>query len=169
LRASVCYPYETTAVSKVCVLEDLLGKTRREGLCNPNEIKRVENSGAPVGVKNVEERVTGTDDIAITFVITHVGNEKDEVFKSDNSECDINKKTPGQTKISYTVSLGATDITNDCTGDGIASMYGDSGAQIRCTQKLTSRIDSEQTLTIKVNYNYLEYVDTPITVKQIGT
>ena len=42
IRASVCYEYGTKVNTKICILEDLLGVTRRgieEAVCNPNEAK----------------------------------------------------------------------------------------------------------------------------------
>lgn len=176
LRSSVCYEYQTEASSTVCVLEDLLGTTGREGLCKPTESKNVENSGGPIQVRSFEESVTGKESIALTFKVQHVGGSKDLVFKNNGQNCPIGDRTE-QDKVGVKVELGNTDITARCTGidkiTKLATMYGDTGAQIRCSGTLTdlglTSGDYVQPVTVIMIYDYNEYIDQQITVKQVGT
>lgn len=173
LRASGCYEYQTEASSNICILKDLLGVTRQEGICKPTETKTIESSGAPVKVTNLEQSVTGKDNIAFTFIIKHVGGDKNLVFKNEDQSCKIGDMTR-QNKVEVKVMLGNEDITTECTGidktTKLATLYGETGAQIRCTQTLSStRVDFVQPVKIVLRYDYYQYVDQELTVRQVGT
>jgi hypothetical protein len=174
LRASVCYEYSTEASSNICVLTDMLGTRVKEGLCNPNEKKQVENSGAPVGVISLEQSVTGSSSTAFTFIIKHMGGEKNLVFKNEDQSCQIGDMSR-QDKLGVKVELGTTDITSKCSGinSGVANLYGDTGAQIRCSGTLSdlglSTGDFVQPVKVTLTYDYYEYTDQQLTVKQVGT
>ena|GEM_PF-2544066 len=171
LRASACYEYQSESSSNICVLKDLLGTTRQQGICKPTEKKNVENSGAPVGVENLEQSVTGKDNIAFTFAVKHKGGEKNLVFKNEDQSCKVGDMTR-QNKVGVKVMLGETDITSSCSGitGGVATIYGEGGAQVRCTQTLASdRGDYVQPVKIVLTYDYMQYVDQEITVRQVGT
>lgn len=172
LRAAVCYPYETEVSAKACILQDLYGRSGRTPLCKANEDKSVENSGAPVQVTNLKQSITGNNQITLTFNVKQVGDSKDVVFASDtNLNCDLTNLN-SQNKVSVNVIVGTIAATNiDCAGlsAGKATLYGDKGAEIRCNVKLTTPVDQEVPVKIKLGYDYYEYADTPITVKQLGS
>jgi hypothetical protein len=174
LRAGLCYDYQTESSSNICVLEDMLGTTRREGLCKPTEKKQVENSGAPVKVIDLEESVTGKESMAFMFIVKHIGSANNLVFKNEAQTCSIGDMTK-QDKIGIKVELGTKDVTAKCSGinGGIASLYGEAGAQIRCSGTLAdfglAKGDYVQPVKITLKYDYHQYIDLPITVKQVGT
>jgi hypothetical protein len=176
LRANLCYEYQTEASSSICVLEDLLGTTVRVGqaLCKSTETKKVENSGAPVNVEKLEESATGKESLAFTFVIKHVGNANNIVFKNEAQTCPIGDMTR-QDKVGVKVELGTNDITSKCSGinSGVASLYGEAGAQIRCAGTLADLGlavgDYTQPIKIILTYDYFQYESKEITVKQLGT
>jgi len=171
LRASICYEYKTEASSNICVLKDLLGTTRREGLCKPTETKSVENSGGPVKIDKLEQSVSGKDSLAFTFTIKHVGDKKNVVFMNEDQGCKMDDMQK-QDKVKVQVLLGTADITSSCSGinSGVANLYADTGAQVRCTQTLsTTREDFVQPVKIIMSYDYYQYVDKQITVRQVGT
>lgn len=174
LRANLCNEYQTEASSNICVLEDLLGTTRREGLCKPTETKKVENSGASVKVTSLEESATGKESLAFTFVIKHMGEEKNLVFANEAQTCTIGDMSK-QDKVGVKVQLGTTDITAKCSGinNGVASLYGDTGAQVRCAGTLTdlglAKGDYVQPVKITLMYDYYQYAEQQITVRQVGT
>lgn len=172
LRAALCYAYQTEASSKACILEDLYGRSGRTPLCKANEDKSVENSGAPVHVESVKESVVGSDKIALTFVIKQKGDSKDVVFEPGSQTCslsDLNK----QNRVGVALMVGSNSIpASQCAGltaDGKATLYADRGAEIRCTIQLSNPVDQEVPVKLTLNYDYYEYADTPITVKQLGT
>ncbi len=178
VRASACYKYKTYATSKICVLEDFFGRGGASTLCKANEAKSVENSGAPVHIEAVQEQVSGKDGISIAFTVKQAGDNNDNIFKviSKDSEdaCD-GKKTENVNKVGVKVMLGNEELA-DCSGvndEGIASLSpSTNSAEIRCRKVWSaadSRIDSEVPLKIELSYDYSQYVDKEIKVKQIGT
>lgn len=176
LRASICYEYQTEASSNICILEDLLGTIRREGICKPTETKATENSGGPLLVSNLEQSVTGKDRTAFTFTIKHIGGDKNFVFKNEDQSCAIGDRTK-QDKVGVKIELGEKDITKKCSGVDIttelATLYGDAGATIRCPISLTelelTKGDYVQPVKITLIYDYYQYVDEELTVRQVGT
>ena len=134
LVGEVCYPYETKVVSKICILEDLLGKTRKSGeepLCSVDEVKEVENSGAPVKVSNFKETAVAEDKVSFSFDINHVGEGL--IFKKDSAcEPDLANKN----KVFVTVKSGIEDGDLKCNElgggtTGEVSLFGDNRAETR--------------------------------------
>jgi len=172
LRAGLCYAYQTEASSKICMLQDLYGRSGRVGLCKAIEDKTVENSGAPVIVESFKESVVGNNKVALSFVIKQKGDSKDVVFEPGSQICNMtNLNEQSRVKVNVTVGTTALAIA-DCAGlnvDGKATLYGDKGTEIRCTYTETSPSDRELPVKITLNYDYYEYADAPITVRQLGS
>jgi hypothetical protein len=171
VRADACYEYGTKAASKICVLEDLLGVTRRTGekpVCEPNEAKAVENSGAPVHVTNLKETVVAVDKISFTFDVEHVGQG---VIHQKNTDCSTEYLQ--QNKVYVKVDTGISGLT--CSGleggtnEGFTSLF-QGKRTILCQQSLpTSRGDFEKPINIELTYGYSEYIDKELKVRHIGT
>ncbi|MBW2992428.1 hypothetical protein KY345_04390 [Candidatus Woesearchaeota archaeon] len=168
LRASVCYEYQTEASSSICVLEDLLGVERKEGICKATESKTVENSGGPVQVKNFEQSVTGKESTAFTFDVQHAGGDKNEVYENKDQSC-----STGEDKVRIQVLLGEKDITTKCSGisDGMVNLR---VGHVRCPitigeGKDLPKLDYVQPVKVILTYDYKQYTDKAITVKQVGT
>lgn len=174
IRAALCYPYQTEASSKVCILQDLYGRSGRTPLCKANEDKSVENSGAPVQVTSLKESIVGENKIMLTFKVEHVGDSKDVVFDSADGSCDLTK-TAQQNKVGVDVKVGnMAEDKISCSGlsGGKANMVGGNPAEVRCTVDLGDKeniVDQEVPVTITLDYNYYEYAIAPITIKQLGT
>lgn len=171
--AEVCYPYKTTAVTQICILEDLLGRTRKSGdrpeICEVNEEKGVQNSGAPVKITNVKEAALGEDKIQISFDIEHVGTGG--IYKL-NSNCEPDNDI--KDKVNVKVESGIAGGSMTCSGlsgtEGEIAIYGNSGAEKRtivCTQTLPTRVDSKKQIKIELEYNYLDSVATEVLIKHI--
>ena len=164
VRADLCYEYGTKINSKVCILKDLIGKTRKSGedpFCEPTEDKTrlTENSGAPVHVTSFKQSVMGTDKISVRFDIEHVG--EGYIYKS-NTDCQPTLED--KNKIKVIVDAGLQDIT--CSGlqngaqatdkesySGDIKLHGDQGSEINtilCTIPLPAdgREDYEKQITI---------------------
>jgi hypothetical protein len=78
LRADICYLYQTRAVSKLCLKKKAVERnTEDKCLVNSNEVS-TESSSAPVKIKNVRQRSSGTSQIKLTFTIVNEG--KGEVY-----------------------------------------------------------------------------------------
>ncbi|MBW2977255.1 hypothetical protein KY331_00260 [Candidatus Woesearchaeota archaeon] len=170
IRASACYEYGTRVNTKVCILEDLLGITRKsieEAVCNPNEAKDYENSGAPVQVSNVKQTVMGTDRISLAFDVEHVGTGT--IFRKD-TECSTT--IADKDKVYVKVDTGDPNIK--CSGlegslaEGFTTLFSGKRAII-CTQQLpTPRGDFEKPITITLEYGYRQHIDKQLTVKHAG-
>ena len=81
-RTDVCYKYQTKALSKICVLRDLVN-VKNDDVCKPNEPKTLFSSGSPLKVSSFRETVSGKDKVSFSFDVTHsaTGN----VFKEGDS------------------------------------------------------------------------------------
>ncbi|MBW2993751.1 hypothetical protein KY317_04215 [Candidatus Woesearchaeota archaeon] len=172
IRASACYEYGTKINSKICVLEDLIGITRRSGetpVCEPQGEKDVENSGAPVHVVSLTENVFSNDRIGITFRIQHVGTGA--VYQT-GSECGT--ELAKQNKVYARVNTGISGIT--CSGiaggttEGYVTLY-NGQRDITCTtpQLPAARGDYEKPISIELRYGYREYIDKVLTVRHAGS
>jgi len=170
IRASACYEYGTKTNTKICILEDLLGVTRKsieEAVCDPNEAKAYENSGAPVQISNVKQTVMGTDRISLSFDIQHVG--QGAVFRRD-TECSTT--IADKDRVYVKVDTGEPGI--QCSGiegsgaEGFTTLFGGKRSII-CSQQLPiPRGDFEKPITITLEYGYRQHVDKQLTVKHAG-
>ena len=168
--ARVCYEYGTRINTKICVLEDLLGTTRRTGeepVCDPNENKAFENSGAPVHITSFKESVVAVDRISFTFTVSHVG--EGSVSRMD-TECSTT--IADKDKIYIKVNTGLPGLT--CSGiegggsEGYTTLF--SGARtVICTQPLsTPRGDFEKPISIELQYAYTQHIGETLTVVHVG-
>lgn len=168
IRAQACYLYETDAISKLCIKEDLL-KQDDEDLCKINAVRELSTSGAPVQITNLQQSGAGRDKTRFTFTIAN--QDTGRIYK-ENSECEP------QSSIENKVWVEIEDLEGaevDCTGlqdgstkrEGYVSMSGGTPRDVTCTAKFdegqrTNRVES---FNIKLRYNYREYIDTGIEVQ----
>lgn len=172
VRAEMCYPYSTKAITTYCVLKDLLGTTRKAGetpFCDPNTVRQAENSGAPVQITGVKQSVTGKDKVSLTFDITHVGSGL-LYGKNTNCEGTVSNKDKVHVKIiSEGQSVQCSGLGGGIEGD--VQLYGTSGKGTRaivCTLDLTGeRTDNEKQIQIELSYDYKQIIDKKIVVRQL--
>ena len=169
IKADVCYNYGTIANAKLCVLENPL-KPEGSDVCKINEEKKVHNSGAPVQVTSFEETTRGSDKIAFTFKIQHVGDGM--IFKRA-TDCNSSIRTDNN-KIYASIDTGVAGLS--CSGladgtntTGYVNLYGgDRSRTIVCTQDVTSiSIDFEKVTVINLEYDYEESKQTEVLVKHL--
>lgn len=168
LRADACYLYRTRAVSKVCVLENILNPTGTR-LCEINADKPVHNSGAPVQISNLKESGRAKDKIGFTFDVRNVGGGA--IFeRGQNCNRDVRAN---EGKVYVTVSTGLTGL--HCSGleaisggvGGYVTLY-DGLKTVSCTQTVSTNTDFEQLVNIEASYDYEQSIQTQITVKSSG-
>jgi len=173
VRADVCYKYGTTANTKLCVLEDILGTTGSSGkLCQINEEKTVDNSGAPVEVSSFRESVSSADKVSFVFKVRHTGGGS---VHEVGSEC--NKEFQQKDKVHVKVDTGISDGLQ-CSGlqDGTASgsvFEGDAQLlngerEIRCTQTINNPTDLEKLVQIELTYDYNQFISKTLEVQHVG-
>jgi hypothetical protein len=168
--ARICYEYGTRANSKICILDDLLGTTRRTGeepVCDPNENKKVENSGAPVQITSFRESVVGTDSVSFTFVISHIG---EGTVTRMNTECST--MIADKDKIYVNIDTGLQGLR--CSGiegggsEGYTTLF-TGKRSIICTQPLsTPRGDFEKPISIELKYAYTQHMGETLRVIHVG-
>jgi len=73
LRTVVKYPYATKVVTDICVRANL--RSTEEGVCNPQGVRTVQNSGAPVMATSFEQSVIGPKRMSLLLKIQHKGSE----------------------------------------------------------------------------------------------
>lgn len=167
IRAEICYMYETTAITQLCVREKLLSP-ETGGICEVTGTKPVFNSGAPVQISNVQQTVRSKDKIGLSFDISNAGGGK---IYERGSTCE--KARPKENKVYLTVNTGLPGI--QCTGlqasggvaQGYVTLYGGSKT-ISCTQRAETSTDFKQIVTINAVYDYEEIAETTLTVKSSG-
>ena len=168
LRAEVCYLYGTRAVSKLCVLSNILNP--KEGaICAINEDKQVFNSGAPVQVQSVRESARAKDKVGFSFEIRKVGKGQVYEKKSKCSKTDRKNENRVYVNVDSKIDgLTCTGLTSAGTkAEGFVTLF-DSVKLITCTQPITTKSDFEQVVTVSATYDYEDYVQTELTVKSSG-
>jgi len=168
LRADVCYTYNTQAVSKVCVRENILNPAP-EGICEITGTKPLFNSGAPIQFSNFKESARARDKIGFSFEVRNVGTG--DVY-GKKTLCDTTER---KNKNSAYVTVDSNIPGLSCTGleskgrsaEGYVTLF-DGSKIVTCTQTISTRTDFEQLVTLKAEYDYEEFQQTTITVKSSG-
>ncbi len=167
IRADICYLYNTQTVSKLCMRKNVL--STQEGICTINEDKPVFNSGAPIQITKLSESARSKDKIGFTFEIRNMGTG--EVFER-GTVCDrMTRKN--KDRVFVRVETNTPGIT--CTGleakgtyaEGFTTLF-DGVKTITCTQPVLTGTDYEQVIGIETHYDYDEFKQTTITVKNAG-
>ncbi len=172
VRADVCYKYGTDMNTKLCVLEDILGTTGGSGkLCEINQDKPVDNSGAPVQVASFRESVSSANKVSFVFKVKHVGTG---TVHQQGTEC--SKEFQDKDKVHVKIDTGLSDGLQ-CSGiQGTASgsvFEGDiqllnGEREIRCTQTINSPTDLEKLVSIELVYEYNQNIQKNLEVQHVG-
>ncbi|MFC1723480.1 hypothetical protein ACFL0V_05055 [Nanoarchaeota archaeon] len=172
IKVDVCYKYGTVVNTKLCVLEDILGTTGQQGLCEINQDKPVDNSGAPVKVTSFRESVSSSNKVAFVFKIQHTGGGKVHQLASDCTS-DFQNRDKVHVKIDTGLSDGLT-CSGLQNGQASGSVYeGDAtllnqAREIRCTQDINNPTDIEKLVRIDLTYDYKDSLTQQLMVKHVG-
>jgi hypothetical protein len=173
-RADVCYKYQTKALSRICVLKDLVD-VDDDNICDPTESKRVFSSSSPLGVSNFRQSVTGQDKISFSFDVVH--NGPGDVFQegdanSPPADCPKGPKERRgkENKVRVTINSGLPNLR--CVGlDGSTTGFVTmtrGKRTITCIQELDpGRSDFETNVDIILDFNYLDNADQEVLVKHL--
>ena len=182
-RADVCYNYKTEAITKLCVLRDMIN-VRDDAICRPTITNPVYSSSAPVQVVNFRQNVVGRDKLSFSFDIVLSGNvdifwSKDErtPYTFDDG-CPRDPRT--RREVENNVGIEITEVPVDPVFSGLkcGGLDGDSTGVVRiingrrtitCTVELVQdRLDLEKTVGINLKYNVLDNKETEILVKHMS-
>ena len=173
VRADVCYKYGTVVNTKLCVLEDILGtQGGASKLCQINEDKQVDNSGAPVQVVSFRESVSSANKVAFVLKLKHTGTG---TVHEMNTECskDFQQKDKVHVRIDTGISDGLV-CSGLQAGTASGSVYeGDAQLlngerEIRCTQTINNPTDLEKLVTIELTYDYDQFIEKNLEVQHVG-
>ncbi|MBU2562030.1 MAG: hypothetical protein KKD17_07080 [Nanoarchaeota archaeon] len=173
VRADVCYKYGTVANTKLCVLEDILGTRGSSGkLCQINEDKVVDNSGAPVQVASFRESVSSANKVSFVFKIKHMGTG---TVHEMGSECakEFQQKDKVHVKVDTGISDGLTcsglqdSAASGSVYEGNAQLL-NGEREIRCTQNINSPTDLEKLVIIELTYDYDQHIEKRLEVQHVG-
>lgn len=165
VRAEVCYKYATRATTPLCIKEDLLDTTDTD-ICEVIGQKTVSNSGSPVHVETVEEVTQGREAIAFTFKIKKID---DGEVTAPGTLC--SDERIDEDKVYVEVETGLSGgLSCAALGDGTSGMVKLIGDEktIRCVQQLAEgeQSDKVKIADIRLEYDYLDYIETTLKVVQ---
>ncbi len=168
LRANLCYLYDTKAVSKICVRDNILSPAAG-GICEITGDKPIFNSAGPIQFANFKESARSRDKIGFSFEIINAGTG--DVYGL-NTLCDTTER---KNKNSVYVKIDSNLAGLSCTGldtsgriaEGYTTLF-DGKKIITCTQTVSTRTDFEQLITLDAQYDYEEFMQTSLTVKNSG-
>lgn len=173
VRADVCYKYGTVVNTKLCVLEDILGtQGGASKLCQINEDKQVDNSGAPVHVVAFRESISSANKVAFVLKIKHTGTGT--VHEMD-SEC--SREFQQKDKVHIKIDTGISDglMCSGLQGGAASGLLYEGDAQllngereIRCTQTINNPTDLEKLVTVELTYDYDQFVEKNLEVQHVG-
>lgn len=168
INAQVCYPYQTEAVSDVCMSSRTLQETKQQQVCDITGEKLLKGSvsAAPVQITSITEGLEGSDKVVFKIVVDNKGTG--DVF-SDGKTCET--LDPLEDKNLVTVTIMPADVKCYFAGNEASS------GQLRLTpgtpKILTCRKTIQATgsnykevLDIKLNYKYLDKITKTVTVYQ---
>lgn len=168
LRANLCYLYNTKAVSKICVRENILNPAAG-GICEISETKPLFNSGGPIQFANFKESARARDKIGFSFEVINSGNG--DVY-GKGTMCDTTeRKNKDSVYVKVDTNLPGLSCTGLDTSGRIAEGYitlFDGKKIVTCTQSIITTTDFEQLVILEAEYDYEEYMQTTITVKSSG-
>ena len=184
-RTDVCYLYETRAISKLCILRDMIN-VRDNSFCKPTGSKTIDSSSAPVQVTNFRQSVIGQNKLSFSFDVGLSGNV--DVFQdksgttpasSFDNACPREPKKRREVENKVKVKVEAVPISDpfvsgiSCGGldskhEGVITLV--SGKRtLTCTAELnTDRIDSTKDIQVTVTYNVLDSKETKVLVKHLA-
>lgn len=175
-RADVCYKYQTKALSKICILRDLV-RVDNDDICRPNEPKTVFTSGSPLKVGSFRETVSGKDRVSFSFDVTHSGTGN--VFKEGDStspaaDCPRDPRESREKENKVLVSVNSNLPNLRCVGlsgttSGFITLV-NGKRTVTCTQDLDpGRNDFETNVEITLDYNFQDSVQQDVLVKHLVT
>jgi len=173
LWAEACYKYGTNAQTKICVNEELL-RDQDTKVCEVNEEKPVENSGAPIHVESLKESASASDQITFTFDVRHLGSGA--IYK-EGTKCGGNSVRENEDKVKVIVETGIGNAGDlKCLGlrdesseagkfSGHTTIYDNDRRSVTCVQKIDKLEDYEKPIEITLEYDYKEHIETTLLVK----
>jgi len=161
LRAKVCYPYKTNALSGVCMTSKEFEKVET-GICSLSgeKITKGDVSSAPVQITSITEETRGSEQVKFNIKIENKGDGNIYSITSNCDELDKDsiKALDKKNKVSYEV-LAPTNVkcgSAEASKGEITLVAGDKGAS-SYTLTCWKTVDDiyEDKLNIRISYIYI--------------
>ncbi len=187
-RADVCYNYETLAVSRLCILRDMIN-IRDDSICRPSGTgtsgRTVYSSSGPVQVQNFRQNVVGKDKISFSFDIVLTGNvdvfwSKDERNPTGGFDVACPRDAKARREVENNVGVEITEIPADpifsnlkCggfdnTNAGVVRMINNKRTIVCNVELVPDRLDLEKNVGIQLKYNILDNKEMEVLVKHLA-
>jgi len=169
IRADVCYDYETSAISSLCLKKNLLQKNDEDNCAVDNAQSKFENSGGPIQITSIRQRPVSGNKLSVTFDIMNQGPGK--VYKPGTfidvcTSNDINENV-----VVVELSSPTSKFPINCRRFIDAST-----GEVRLVngiKTVTCEIDTSglqeatfaDILLIKARYVYRQAISTPVTIR----
>ena len=168
LRADVCYDYQTQAVTKICLKENVLKKGFADVCEINNPSLQFENSGGPVQITDVRESTVGSSKVKVTFKV--VNKDVGAVFlpHTFSDACSGHESDKDKVKVSVFNPAKNFDIAcNQLGGSASGSVkLINKEKDISCTIETGSFQEAsfQDVLIVQLDYQYRQAVTTPLRV-----
>ncbi|MFH1592102.1 MAG: hypothetical protein ABIB47_01910 [Candidatus Woesearchaeota archaeon] len=169
VRADICYLYQTKSTTKACLKKKASQRDASDFCLVNNDNVKVENSGAPVQIRDVRTRSSGTSQVTLTFIVENVGSGKVYPPNTFTNECVRKDSDEDRLDVEVRSASGRHTITCSALGgnEGEVRLSNDGKKQIRCSISTGNAPDTpvEEAINILVDYFYRGAISTPITIK----
>lgn len=182
-RADVCYNYQTEAISKICVLRDMIN-VRDDSICRPTQSKTVYSSSGPVQITNLRQSVIGRDKMAFNFDVVLNSNvdifwTKDKIVPTtfdDGCPRDPFFRRERENQVGVIINEIPNDpiFSNlkcgglDPGGTGVIRLIGGKRTVTCTVDVVPERLDLEKGISITLQYNVLDTKETQVLVKHLS-
>ncbi|MFA6089350.1 MAG: hypothetical protein WC755_05775 [Candidatus Woesearchaeota archaeon] len=160
VTAWACYPYTTELSSTICF------KSNKNTLttCSIEGAKEFDNSGAPLQVTAVTQ-TPGNSKVTVIIEVKNVGTGK--IYKISSKACSLEDTVDAPNRENankFTVEVMKGGLVCDGTQDSPIRIKEDGTATIRCEKTITNDEAYADQLTLKLNYQYEQWVEHAFTI-----
>jgi hypothetical protein len=173
LRTTICYDYTNLATTQVCMKNDIIENVQDSTICTLTGEKPVYNSGGPIHITKVIQNPLSANKVQLNFQIEHVGPGE---FYGRSADETCNPSIRNTNKFRLNMEVSALDqgskvicyrLSNSNKGDLI--LYNGVPQTITCTverSNTNARIYTD-TITIKTQYRYGQFIEQPIVIQSV--
>ncbi|MBI2110149.1 hypothetical protein HYT58_03195 [Candidatus Woesearchaeota archaeon] len=169
LRADVCYDYETNAITKLCLRKNVLQRSNLPEVCDvENQALMVENSGAPLQVRNLQARPVGVNKIRMTFDVVNVGKGLVYAPGAFSNYCGGAEDKKDQVIVTTSIPSGSARVScSRFTGSSGQVKLVNNIKTVTCDLETSGLQDTpfEDLLKINLKYVYRDAISAPVSIK----
>jgi hypothetical protein len=177
IRAIACYNYAAKASANICLKQEAVDSLNTNDVCTITGQKSVFSSGSPIQITEVMQSSQGKEKIQLSFKVQSLGGPNDRFFRYD-TECDRSVSNPNRNIVHVKVlPIDNNRINAECTGfmngvrgsEGYVNLFGGEPRNIVCSFDTSSvQSDFETRVNVELKYRYMQFIEKPILIKDIG-